>query len=566
MTRELALEYGLQRHSAQQILFCAQPRRADILDLKLPQADATRVAINVWRNHNFETLSALIEPYSLFGRWLPTWRSSAYDDSLSFEGWQPAAAELIWLDSERLAAATKPDAWLTWLEQRLQTLRALSHAPIVLATWLRAEQTAAALHALCERLPEVYLLELLQLCRAHAVELLDARMAALSGSPVAKAAQLVIARELACHALPAVLFPPIKAVALDLDETLHAGVLGEDGVTGVRLSEGHRALQQELEALRERGVYLCLISRNELRDVESLFELRTDYPLRLQDFSAIEVSWDEKVAALRRAAERLRVGVDALLFVDDNAGELAAVAAALPALHTVHAKPEAEETQRALSYYPGLWRFRSGAADKLRVADLHANAAREQLASQLSDPGEYFRSLQIKLTFRYNPLDQLERLAELCLKTNQFNLALKRWSAATLREYLRLPDTSIASVQLQDRLSDSGVIAVLCARREHGVLHVQELCISCRALGRRLEQSIVMLAVRGMPNFQGCVQVAFDVALGPRNQPALHWLAAALGHTAPLRDGSYQLPAAQIRDFEAPSGITCSSPWSTGQS
>lgn len=562
MTRELGLEYELQRHSAQSALFCAHPRRADILELNLPKADATGVAINVWRNHNFETLSSLIEPYSLFGRWLPAWRLGAYDDSLSFEGWQPAAAELVWLDSGRANAA----AWLTWLEQRLQALRARSHAPILLATWPQAEHDGPVLQGMCERLPEVYYLDLRELCRAHAVELRNDRIAALSGSPIGKAAQLVIARELACRALPAALFPPIKAIALDLDETLHAGVLAEDGVSGVRLTEGHRALQEQLRELRERGVYLCLVSRNERRDVERLFEVRADYPLRMHDFSAIEVTWDEKSAALRRAAERLRIGSDALLFVDDNAGELAAVVADLPALRTLHATPDAELTQRALSYYPGLWRWRAGAADKLRVADLDANAARDALATQLSDPAEYFRSLQIKLTFRYNAVEELERLAELSLKTNQFNLALKRWGAAALREYLSSPDTGIASVRLQDRLSDSGVVALLCARRQHDTLRVQELCISCRALGRRLEHSIVMLALRGMHSFQGCTQVAFDVAVGPRNQPALRWLDTALHLAEPVQQGSYELPAANVRAFEAPSGIACAIASSTGQS
>jgi len=541
---------ALARLAAQKVLFSASPSRADILDLTLPNADAVRVAINVWRNHNFESLSTLVEPYSLFGRWYASWNLSAYDDSLAFAGWQPAAAELIWLDSGRSATGT--EAWLSWIEQRLQALRARSRAPILLATWL---DVAGALGVICERIPEVYFLDLRQLCRAHGTELLNDRTSALSGTPIHKAAQLVIARELACRALPAVLFPPIKAVAFDLDETLHGGVLAEDGAAGVQLTEAHRALQEQIRALRERGIFIALVSRNERRDVEQLFATREDYPLRIEDFSAIEVSWDEKPAALQRVAARLRIALDALLFVDDNAGELAAAAAALPALHTLHAQPHAEHTMRALHYYPGLWRYRTGGDDRLRIADMQANAAREELATRLDDPAEYFRSLQIQLTFRYNPLDQLERLAELSMKTNQFNLAFKRWGATALRDYLSLADSSIASVQLSDRLSDSGVIALLCARRRAQVLHVEELCISCRALGRRLEHSIVMLALRGMPAFQGCTRVLFDVALAPRNQPALQWLQTALARTEPVGQGTCELLASSVHDFEAPEGV-----------
>lgn len=542
------MDSAMARHAAQNTLFCAEPSRAELLDLNLPDADAQAVVINVWRNHNFETLQSLIQPYALFGRWRPTFRLSAYDDTLLFEGWQPAHAELIYLDSERM----RSQGWATWLEQRLQALRAQSHAPILVVTWL---SDASALQAVCDRLADVTLLDLQQLCREHGVPLLNKRTSNLTGSPVSKAAQLIVARELACRSLPALLFPPIKAVALDLDETLHAGVLGEDGVRGVRLTEAHRALQLQLKALRERGSYLALVSRNDARDVERLFAEREDYPLRMQDFSAVEVSWQEKSAALSRIAARLRIAPDALLFVDDNAGELAEVAARLPALHTLHADPRAELTQRALSYYPGLWRQRAGSADKLRVADLQASAAREALAAQASDPSEYFRSLQVKLRFAIDPSDQLERLAELSSKTNQFNLAVKRWGAAKLVDYLKLPGTSVVSVQLQDRLSDSGVIALVCARRRDTTLRVEELCISCRALGRRLEQSIVMLALRAMPPFLGCTRVAFEVTLAPRNQPALRWLETALGRTEPVVEGTYELPAAEVNAFEAPSGM-----------
>jgi FkbH-like protein len=547
----------VQRHVAQKILFAESPSRAAIVELALPKADATQVAINVWRNHNFETLGTLLEPYSLFGRWLPAFRLGAYDDSLSFDGWQPAAAELLWLDSERAASSASSTAWIDWLHERLGELRARSHAPILVATWPRAGVEPAALRAICERVVALYFVDLQELCSAHAVELLDARTAALLGSPISKTAQLLIARELACRTLPALLFPPIKALALDLDETLYAGVLGEDGVTGVRLTAGHRTLQQHLKALRERGVYLSLVSRNELSDVEQLFEVRTDFPLKIQDFSAVEASWDDKALALRRVAEHLRIGLDALLFIDDNTGELAAVSAALPALQTLHAEPQAELTQRALSYYPGMWRQWSSAEDNLRVADMRALAVREALAQRTCDASDYVRSLQVKLTLRHNPIDQLERLSELSLKTNQFNLALKRWGLATLRQYCSMPGCSVVSVQLGDRLSESGVIALLCAHVQKGTLRVQELCISCRALGRRLEHSIVLLALRTVPGFQGCSQIVFDIVPGPRNQPALRWLADVCGATSvPTTRHERALTVAEVNDFEAPVGLT----------
>src|SRR5690606_20408691 len=104
---------------------------------------------------------------------------------------------------------------------------------------------------------------------------------------------------------------PVKAVAVDLDHTLHKGVLGEDGFDGVLLTPGHAALQHHIQLLRQQGIFIGLVSRNVLSDVESLFSQRKDYPLRWTDFSAVEVSWGDKAEALERIARTLRISTDA---------------------------------------------------------------------------------------------------------------------------------------------------------------------------------------------------------------------------------------------------------------
>ena len=171
----------------------------------------------------------------------------------------------------------------------------------------------------------------------------------MAGTPVSNAAQPLLARKLACHWIPATIFPPIKAVALDLDNTLHDGVLGEDGIQGVQLTPAHQALQHFIKSLQQRGIFIALLSRNEPIDVEALFAQRDDYPLRWDDFSVTEISWGDKAAAINRIAKALRVAADSILFVDDNPGELASVAAQLPQVHTVYASPDAGQTQRRLN-------------------------------------------------------------------------------------------------------------------------------------------------------------------------------------------------------------------------
>ncbi len=544
----------MQRWLAQPVLFAGKVSRRALLGLPAAPAAALHVGINVWRNHAFEPLLPLLAPYFGYGRWQADFHLGGYDDSLGFHGAQPADVELLWLDRSRLRLGAA--AFVAWLHERLQALRALSTAAIVLCTWCDDAEEAAALQVVADSLPGVYFADLGAAARAEAVPLLDGRSAALAGTPLSSAAQVVLARRLACHWLPAVALPPIKALALDLDHTLHQGVLGEDGVQGVVLTPAHAELQRYARSLRERGIFLALVSRNEPADVQRLFAERNDYPLKWADFSATEVSWGDKAEALQRIAAQLRIAPDAVLFVDDNAGELARVQARLPQLPTVHADADAGLTQRTLQHHPGLWRWKAGADDARRIADLASNAEREQLAATLPSPDEVLRHLQVSLSLAWDSSEQLQRAAELCRKTNQFNLALRRHGEAELAERMASPQASVATVKLSDRLADSGTVAVIVARREGQTLRVEDICISCRAMGRGLEDAIVLLALRGMAAFEGCTQLAFEVQETDRNGPARQWLAGLLGSAALPAAGRHVVSAERIKTYAAPAAIT----------
>jgi FkbH-like protein len=542
----------LQRFADQVVLFAPQPTRLALKSLGATALRHRHHSINVWRNHAFELLEPLILPFAQFGRWTPDFRLGAYDDSFSFADHQPADAELIWLDPDRLGQG---DGTTDWLASRVAALRSLSNAPIVVATWTQDEEHAAALQLMVDAQPSTFLADLGAEVASAGVPLLDLRSAVVAGTPLARECHITIARKLACHWLAAAVLPPIKAVAFDLDNTLHRGVLGEDGIEGVVVTPDHAALQVAAADLSRRGIFVALASRNEREDVEALFERRADYPLRWNDFAVTEISWSNKADALSRVASALRIGQDAVLFIDDNVGELASVALQVPQVHTLHANDDASLTMRALQFYPGLWRWRAAPEDAKRLHDLRASAERDSLATAITDRAEYFRSLRVSLHFRHDPVDQLGRLADLCSKTNQFNLCLRRLTEAEVDARMRSARACVASVQLRDRLSDSGVIAVLVAERSGRDLIVEELCISCRAMGRRLEDSIVLTALRAMPVYDGAETVLFRVRRGPRNQPALDWLAALLGSKAPMDAGLYPLDARRVSDFSPADGV-----------
>lgn len=551
------VEAVLARSRAQNVLFAKAPSRLDVQAIELPVGSPLRRGANVWRNQNFETLEGLLRPFLTYGSLDIQFHISGYDDTLGFAEWVEADVEILWLDSSRYVDRMSFEEWLSWLRGRLVDLRARSSAPILFASWdaWSVENGAARLAELAGTVAGACFADLQAASLEEDVALLDLRVTQVSGSPISRTAQVVLARRLGCHWLPGLLLPPIKAVAVDLDNTLHAGVLGEDHVDGVRLKAGHVALQEALRALRARGVFLALISRNLREDVDALFERRTDYPLRLADFSVVEVSWGSKADALRRVAQQLRIALDAVLFVDDNPGELASVAASCHGIHAVFASPDGAGTLRALSHFPGLWRWSKSTDDVRRVDDMKANAERTVLLNAAEGTEHYFRELDVTLTLRHDAVADIPRLVDLCRKTNQFNLGLRRFNNADLAAFMAAEDACVAAVALSDRLSESGTVAAVVAVRKGDTLSVEEVCVSCRALGRRLEDMIVLLALREMGIFEGCRWVSFVRAVGPRNQPATEWLDGLAGRLASEAVGEAAIPAERVRAFAVAPGL-----------
>ena len=192
----------------------------------------------------------------------------------------------------------------------------------------------------------------------------------------------------------------------------------------------------------------------------------------------------------------------------------------------------------------------------MRVRDLDWNAQRVAMAQKSQDIDSYFEELGVTLRYHEDPLDQLTRIADLCRKTNQFNLSLGRMTEAQIAAHMRDPAASVISISLKDRLSDSGVIGAVIARRLESTVCVEELAISCRALGRKLESIIIAGAIKSMPVFDGCDQVSFLVRLGPRNAPALAWLAEWNGSQSPIPEGRHVVSPSKFVEFRPSKGVT----------
>ena len=549
------MEQSLALLAWQRTLFAPQPRRLALMKLPVP-ADLEPLRLRVHRNHAFEPVASVIPPFLALRRWQADFVLGAYDDSLTTRGEGDVRAEIVWLDYARYAPTMAPRPFAEWLLGRLTALRQASGNPVLLVNWPELPTYAAAVESCFAAAPPagIRLASLAGVAAALGPAMYDERAARISGTRLSDAALVRCARELGCRWLPALLAPRLKAVALDLDQTLYAGVLGEDGPEGVVLTPAHRALQEALVQLHRSGVFLALVSRNEPADVEELFARRPDFPLRREHFSSCQVSWRPKPEALIEAAQELRIGLEAMLFVDDNLGELAAAAAACPALWLLHADADAGLTHQALEYYPGLWAAGVSETDGLRTKDLEAGQTRARLAAEAVDPAAYLRSLQIRLTFAVNPQEQRQRIWELSQKTNQFNLALRRLDEVEVDRRLGALDGGVVTFRLADRLADSGIVGVLFARATPEAVLVDELCISCRALGRNLEDLMIAQALRLACLEWGGRRLYFEQTVGPRNAPARQWLQGAAGAAYAPEQKWVEVPAAFL---DSPPNTEC---------
>jgi FkbH-like protein len=539
---------------AQDKFFAELPKRNELRKHFVSKGPPEKtVRVNVWVNHSFNFVEPVVAAYSSFFGGRPEFRISDFDDSLSFAGWVESDLELIWWDPGRYRVSFEDSSLRTWILNRITALRLVSSSPIIVCPIFTLQSDVEELRSAVGGLASVFVSDLAEDNRALGLPLLDERMEEVSGSSLSKEAHVLIGRRLACNWIPAAVYSPIKSVVVDLDNTLYSGVLGEDGVGGVTLTEGHRNLQAMLADVGRKGVFLGLISKNNLIDVEELFTGRPDFPLKLEDFAAVKISWKNKGEMLAEICNDLRISQESVVYVDDNLGELMTVRRHLPQVSLIFATPNAEQTRRNLEFQPGLWRWAYGREDGLRLADLAANRGREKLkALSVTD---YLRELGAVLTVSFSENSQAKRLSGLSSKTNQFNLAQMRLSETEVIGRMTETGSWVASVELFDNLSDSGVIAFVSSHQAEDTLIIDELCVSCRALGRELEDPIIVPVIQAMIGMSGAAQVKFNWRIGERNKPALDWIGRWADLETDVPEGVAVGRLEQIMDYKIPTEI-----------
>ena len=519
-----AAEIALARASWQATVFAERPRRLALLELQA-QWGLQPVRVSVLRNHAVEPVIGLLRPFLAYAGLTADVSLSGYDDSLSGRPRADADVHVVWLDPSRYA---HEEAAAETLAARLRQLRRTLDGPMLLVdapgTRAGARCVNAVLREAAAQMPDVYAFPYAAITAHLGADAIEGRVEAM-GTPIAGEAAVLAAQHLGLLWIPAMVRPRVKSIIVDLDNTLIGGVLGEDGALGVRTGGAYARLRARLLRLHEQGVLLALVTKNELGDVDTLFCERAELSELRCAFATVATGWGSKSESVRAIASRLRIDVDGVLIVDDNPGEVAAMATALrDASFIIAGDPDV--TVRALALHPGLLAVRADELGSRRAADLLAAERRATELQHAEDPAEYVRSLRMVARLRTNAAADLARVSALSRKTNQFNTALQRFTESDVQRYMTRADSRVVSIRLRDRLSDSGMIGAVFAHREGETAVIDEISVSCRALGRSIEGALLGAALTRTAEDLGCARVVIPFTAGPRNEPARAWLAA----------------------------------------
>jgi FkbH-like protein len=291
-----------------------------------------------------------------------------------------------------------------------------------------------------------------------------------------------------------------KCLVLDLDNTLWGGVIGDDGLEGLVLGQGSAlgeafaAFQDYARELSRRGVILAVCSKNDEANALEPFEKHPEMVLRRGDIACFVANWADKAANIRTIAQELNIGLDALVFIDDNPFERALVRRELPMVAVPEVSDDPTGFARALADAGYFEAVSVTEDDRARALQYQANRERDALKATVTDLPSYLRGLEMQLIWRRFDQIGLQRTAQLINKTNQFNLTTRRYTEDDVRAIMRDERAFGLQLRLLDRFGDNGIIAILIGRLLDGAdLLIDTWLMSCRVLGRQVEPTSLNL-------------------------------------------------------------------------
>lgn len=421
--------------------------------------------------------------------------------------WSPADAERVLAAKvalvDRLATSFEQAGGKTLVVNTLPLLRETTAQLVadrsraqLAAVW---HEAAARLLRLGERHPGLLVVDLDPIL-ADGVPARDPRMSVYAKAHLSPQLLAGYAREVGAVARE-VAGRTRKCLLLDLDGTLWGGILGDDGAEGIEVADGYRGeafhrFQQVVKQLGSQGVLLAAVSKNDLEPVRQVLREHPDMVLREEDFVRVIANWQPKHDNIKALAQALNLGTDSFVFVDDSPYECGLVRRELPEVAVVQLGQDPAQHVGAV-LRDGWFAVRElTGEDRGRTVKYREELARQDFLTSFSSIEDYLRELRIEVRLGTVTAEQIARVSQLTLRTNQFNLTTTRLQAADVSRLAGSPDHLVLAIQAADRFGDNGLVGAVFYRREGDTGYLDNFLLSCRVFSRGIEGACLAAVLR----------------------------------------------------------------------
>ena len=288
-----------------------------------------------------------------------------------------------------------------------------------------------------------------------------------------------------------------KCIVLDCDNTLWGGIIGEDGMEGLKLGQnypgnGFLALQKEILNLYHRGVIVALCSKNNEADVLNVLQKHPEMILKEEHIAAHRINWNDKADNIVSLSEELNIGLNSFVFLDDSEFECERVKEALPEVKVINLK-NPTSSFKSLLKEQGLFDSLSlSYEDLFRTKTYQSNQFRKEMRASTSSLEEYLSNLEIKVRIEKVEEQQIPRVSQLTQKTNQFNLTTRRYTESDIRRFTQQKQSDVFYLWFKDKFSEFGIVGTAILSYDDEIVSIDSFLLSCRALGRGLEQALLI--------------------------------------------------------------------------
>ena len=292
-----------------------------------------------------------------------------------------------------------------------------------------------------------------------------------------------------------------RVLVLDLDNTMWGGVVGDDGVealalgNGTALGEAYSAVQRMALSYKERGVVLCVSSKNDEAIALDAFRLHPEMILKEEDIVAFRINWDDKAANVKAISNAIDLGLDSFVFLDDNPAERKRIRDALPSVAVPELPEDPSEWVSVIQAAGYFEQVGFSKEDQIRTGFYKANARRAAQLERIGNHDDFLRSLEMKLALAPFDAAGRKRIAQLISKSNQFNVTTRRYSEAEIGAMESAAPVVTVQARLEDIFGDNGMISIVICLQKDRVWEIDTWVMSCRVLGRRVEEAILQYLV-----------------------------------------------------------------------